>query len=69
MCKITHVSTALEMESFPVTHEKLLATIFQSYTPELVPGFPVVLQPRVTLRPKYGMRMRLESTRVGVPVR
>ncbi len=40
----------------------LLATILQSYTPELVPGFPVVLQPRVTLRPKYGMRMRLEPT-------
>jgi cytochrome P450 len=40
----------------------LLATILQSYTPELVPGFPVVLQPRVTLRPKYGMRMKLEPT-------
>jgi cytochrome P450 len=41
----------------------LLATILQRYTPRLVPGFPVVIQPRVTLRPKYGMRMTLEPTR------
>ncbi|HEY6411604.1 MAG TPA: cytochrome P450, partial [Ktedonobacteraceae bacterium] len=40
----------------------LLATILQRYTPRLVPGFPVVIQPRVTLRPKNGMRMILEST-------
>jgi len=40
----------------------LLATILQKYTPRLVPGFPVVLQPRVTLRPKHGMRMILEPT-------
>lgn len=40
----------------------LLATILQQYTPELVPGFPVVPLPRVTLRPKYGMKMRLEPT-------
>src|SRR5205085_2524907 len=48
----------------------LLATILQRYTPELVPGFHVVLQPSVTLRPKHGMRMRLESTAApaGVPV-
>ncbi len=38
----------------------LLATILQQYAPELVPGFPVVPLPRVTLRPKYGMKMRLE---------
>lgn len=38
----------------------LLATILQRYTPELVSEFPVVLQPRVTLRPKYGMRMILQ---------
>lgn len=37
----------------------LLATILQRYAPQLVPGFQVVLQPRVTLRPKYGMRMIL----------
>ena len=38
----------------------LLATILQQYTPELVPGFPVVPLPCVTLRPKYGMKMILE---------
>lgn len=45
----------------------LLATILQRYTPNLVPSFPVVLQPRVTLRPKYGMRMTLESTKAPEP--
>ena len=40
----------------------LVASILQRYTPRLVPGFPVVLQPRVTLRPKYGMHMILEAT-------
>ncbi|MFL5628108.1 MAG: cytochrome P450 [Ktedonobacteraceae bacterium] len=40
----------------------LLATILQRYSPRLVPGFPVVLQPKVTLRPKYGMKMILEPT-------
>jgi len=44
----------------------LLATILQRYTPELVPGFPVVPLPRVTLRPKYGMKMKLEPTPVLV---
>jgi cytochrome P450 len=39
----------------------LLASILQRYTPRLVPGFPVVLQPRVTLRPKHGMLMILEA--------
>ncbi len=38
----------------------LLASILQCYTPRLVPGFPVVIQPRVTLRSKYGMHMVLE---------
>ena len=38
----------------------LLATILQRYAPRLEPGFPVVPKPRVTLRPKYGMRMILE---------
>jgi cytochrome P450 len=45
----------------------LLAIILQHYTPRLVPGFAVVPQPRVTLRPKYGMRMILDTTPVGVP--
>lgn len=40
----------------------LLATILQKYTPRLAPGFTVALQPRITLRPKYGMRMILEPT-------
>ena len=39
----------------------LLASILQRYTPRLVPGFPVVIQPRVTLRSKYGMHMILEA--------
>ena len=45
----------------------LLATILQHYTPRLVPGFVVVPQPRVTLRPKYGMRMILETTHAEGP--
>lgn len=45
----------------------LLATILQRYTPRLVPGFHVALQPRVTLRPKYGMKMLLEPTPVPAP--
>jgi len=45
----------------------LLATILQHYTPRLVPGFTVVPQPRVTLRPRYGMRMLLEATPAEVP--
>jgi cytochrome P450 len=40
----------------------LLATILQRFTPDLVPGFPVVPLPRVTMRPKYGMKMILEPT-------
>jgi cytochrome P450 len=40
----------------------LLATILQRFTPRLVPGFPVEIQPRVTLRPKHGMRMLLTPT-------
>ncbi|HCI80162.1 MAG TPA: cytochrome P450 [Ktedonobacter sp.] len=40
----------------------LLATILQQYEPQLVPNFPVVLQPRVTLRPKFGMKMKLVET-------
>ena len=40
----------------------LLATILQQYSPRLVPGFKVVPQPRVTMRPKYGMQMILEPT-------
>ncbi|MDI3340929.1 MAG: cytochrome P450 [Sphaerobacter sp.] len=37
----------------------LLATILQRFVTRLVPGHPVVPAPRITLRPKYGMRMIL----------
>src|SRR6185437_10653399 len=39
----------------------LLATIAQHYSLHLVPGFPVVPHPMVTLRPKYGLQMTVES--------
>ena len=35
----------------------LLATIAQRWQLRLVPGHPVALQPIITLRPKYGMKM------------
>jgi cytochrome P450 len=50
----------------------LLATILQRYSPQLVPGYPVVPRPRVTLRPKYGVQMVLEPTgrsAVTIPAR
>jgi cytochrome P450 len=37
-----------------------IATIAQRWRMRLVPGHPVEMQPVVTLRPKYGMRMTLE---------
>jgi cytochrome P450 len=40
----------------------LLATILQRIIPELVRNERVVLQPLVTLRPKYGIRMQLVAT-------
>jgi cytochrome P450 len=39
----------------------LLATIAQNFQLRCVQGHPVVLVPSFTLRPKYGMRMTLES--------
>jgi len=39
----------------------LLATIAQRWRLRLVRDHPVALQPIITLRPKYGMAMRLES--------
>src|SRR5262249_48948031 len=36
-----------------------LATIAPRYRFELVAGHPVVPQPKMTLRPKYGLRMRI----------
>lgn len=44
----------------------LLATILQQYTPRLAPDVVVVPQPRITLRPRYGMRMVLDP--IGDPV-
>ena len=38
----------------------LLATIAQRFHPLLVQGFPVVPQPMITLRPKYGLKMILK---------
>jgi cytochrome P450 len=39
----------------------VLATIAQRFRMRLAPGHPVEIQPLVTLRPKHGMRMILES--------
>src|ERR1700688_130537 len=39
----------------------ILATLAQKWRLQLVPGHPVEPQPLITLRPKYGMRMLLES--------
>ncbi len=39
----------------------VLATIAQRFRMRLAPGHPVVMQPLVTLRPKYGMKMMLEA--------
>ncbi|HMV50353.1 MAG TPA: cytochrome P450 [Blastocatellia bacterium] len=38
----------------------VMATLAQRWQMRLAPGHPVELEPIVTLRPKYGMRMRLE---------
>jgi cytochrome P450 len=42
----------------------LLATILQRFSPELVPDWPVVPRGRVTLRPKYGIQMTIQTTRL-----
>jgi cytochrome P450 len=49
---------------FALTEAQLvLATIAQSYRLRLVPGHPIELQPLITLRPRYGVKMTLESAR------
>lgn len=40
-----------------------LATVAQRYRLALVPGHPVELEPEVSLRPRYGLRMMVEKQR------
>jgi cytochrome P450 len=47
----------------------LLATIAQRWKLRLVPGHPVALQPIITLRPKFGMRMMVVSRSSGLDER
>ena len=44
----------------------LLATILQSFTPQLAPDFHVELQPLITLRPKHGLKVVLASSATPV---
>lgn len=46
----------------------LLATILQRFEPQVVPGYPVVTGPRITLRPKHGIRVTLEPAPAMAPV-
>jgi cytochrome P450 len=39
----------------------LLSTILRHWKMDLLPEYPVALSPLITLRPKYGMKMILES--------
>ncbi len=41
----------------------LVATLAQQWKMRLVPGHPVDIQPLITLRPRHGMRMRVERRR------
>jgi cytochrome P450 len=36
-----------------------IATIAQRFRPRFVPTYPIVLQPKITLRPKYPMMMQM----------
>ncbi len=45
----------------------LLATLAQNWRMRLVPEQRIVLQPVVTLRPRYGMQMTLERRNTGAP--
>ncbi len=45
----------------------ILATIAQPYKLALLPDHPVIPEPSLTLRPKYGLRMRLEARQSGAP--
>ncbi len=49
---------------FALTEANLiLAAVAQKYRLRMVPGHRVALQPLVTLRPRYGLKMRLEPVR------
>ncbi|MCX7789625.1 MAG: cytochrome P450 [Chloroflexaceae bacterium] len=39
----------------------VLATLARRWQPALLPGHPVALQPTITLRPRHGLRMRLDA--------
>ncbi len=43
----------------------LLAAIAQQFELELVPGFPIVPQPSITLRPEYGIKVQIKQ--IGNP--
>lgn len=43
----------------------LLATLAQRYRPRPVPGHPIVPEPGITLRPRYGMPMTLHAGAAG----
>ena len=44
----------------------LMVTILRAFQLDLVPNHPVVLQPSITLRPKYGMKMILKKRGAAV---
>jgi hypothetical protein len=39
----------------------LLATIAPQFELELEPGFPIIPQPSITLRPEYGIKVKLKQ--------
>jgi hypothetical protein len=39
----------------------VLAAVAQRYRLRLTPGHPIELQPLITLRPRYGVKVTLES--------
>lgn len=43
----------------------ILATMAQRFDLDLVPGQRIVPQPSITLRPKYGLKVKLRSPRIG----
>ncbi len=45
----------------------LLATIAQRFELDLEPGFPIVPQPSITLRPEYGLKVKLKRMAIGSP--